>query len=63
MANALLTKGLAQGDRVILYVSNSLELVVAVAALSFGKWRFGVAGALWRAWRLGAFGNDRYQQS
>ena len=63
MANALLTKGLAQGDRVILYVSNSLELVVAVAALSFGKWRFGVAGDLLWAWRLGAFGNDRYQQS
>ena len=54
MANALLTKGLAQGDRVILYVSNSLELVVAVAALSFGKWRFGVAGDLLWAWRLGA---------
>ena len=33
MANALLAKGLHQGDRVILYVGNSLELVVAVAAL------------------------------
>ena len=26
-------------------------------ALSFGQWRFGVAGVLWWAWRLDAFGN------
>jgi len=35
-------------------------VIQSCSALSFGKWRFGVAGALWRAWRLGAFGNDRY---
>ena len=33
MANALLAKGLKQGDRVALYVGNTIELVVAVAAL------------------------------
>ena len=33
MANALSAKGLKQGDRVALYVGNTIELVVAVAAL------------------------------
>ena len=31
MANALLAKGLKPGDRVALYVGNTIELVVAVA--------------------------------
>jgi len=49
MANALLSKGLAQGDRVILYVGNSLELVVAVAAL----WKVGALPIPITTWTVG----------
>jgi long-chain acyl-CoA synthetase len=49
MANALLSKGLAHGDRVILYVGNSLELVVAVAAL----WKAGALPIPITTWTVG----------
>ncbi len=49
MANALLAKGLHQGDRVILYVGNSLELVVAVAAL----WKAGALPIPITTWTVG----------
>jgi long-chain acyl-CoA synthetase len=44
-----LSKGLAQGDRVILYVGNSLELVVAVAAL----WKVGALPIPITTWTVG----------
>ncbi|MDP6873527.1 MAG: class I adenylate-forming enzyme family protein [Alphaproteobacteria bacterium] len=49
MANALLAKGLRQGDRVILYVGNSLELVVAIAAL----WKAGALPIPITTWTVG----------
>ena len=49
MANALLAKGLKQGDRVILYVGNSVELVVAVAAL----WKAGALPIPITTWTVG----------
>jgi len=49
MANALLAKGLKQGDRVALYVGNTIELVVAVAAL----WKAGALPIPITTWTVG----------
>ncbi len=49
MANALLAKGMRQGDRVILYVGNSVELVVAIAAL----WKAGALPIPITTWTVG----------
>ena len=49
MANALLAEGLKPGDRVILYVGNSVELVVAVAAL----WKAGALPIPITTWTVG----------
>ncbi len=49
MANALLAEGLKQGDRVILYVGNSLELVIAIAAL----WKAGAQPIPITTWTVG----------
>ncbi|MEC9152693.1 MAG: class I adenylate-forming enzyme family protein, partial [Pseudomonadota bacterium] len=49
MANALLAKGLKPGDRVALYVGNTIELVVAVAAL----WKAGALPIPITTWTVG----------
>ena len=49
MANALLAEGLKPGDRVILYVGNSVALVVAVAAL----WKAGALPIPITTWTVG----------
>lgn len=49
MANALLARGLKPGDRVILYVGNSIPLVVAVAAL----WKAGALPIPITTWTVG----------
>lgn len=49
MANALLAEGLKPGDRVILYVGNSVELVIAVAAL----WKAGALPIPITTWTVG----------
>jgi len=49
MANALLAEGLKPSDRVILYVGNSVELVVAVAAL----WKAGALPIPITTWTVG----------
>lgn len=55
LANALIDRGLKPGDRVILYVGNSLALVEAIAAV----WKAGgvtvpitpwIVGPGWRLW-------------
>jgi len=49
MVNALRARGLRPGDRVILYVGNSVELVVAVAAL----WKAGALPIPITTWTVG----------
>lgn len=50
LANALLAKGLAVGDRVILYLGNSVELVEMIAAV----WKAGGVAVPITTWIVGA---------